>query len=66
MNIEQMAAEMNVSESTFMSFVNCLRVWTDKGFSIEEAIIKHQDIVSRMKANPAGVVAFVKEGLGKQ
>lgn len=64
MNTKQMAAEMKVNESDLRSFVGCLRVWTDKGYTIDEAIRKHQDIMSRWAANPPVVVEMVKESLG--
>lgn len=65
MNIQQLAAEMGVQESTLQSFVNCLRVWTDKGYSLEDAIKKHMDIMNRMKANSQATVAMFKEDCAK-
>lgn len=41
MNTQQLAALMGVSESDAQGFVDCLRVWTDKGFSVEQAIEKN-------------------------
>jgi hypothetical protein len=52
----EIAAEMGVSLSDLDSFVNCLRVWTDKGLSLEEAVERHLEQMQRM-ANNAWVLA---------
>lgn len=49
--IESLAAEMGVSAADLTSFVNCLRIWTDKGLSIEEAIERHQQQMNRFANN---------------
>ena len=39
--IKALAAEMGVSEGDVLSFAACLRVWMDKGYTLEEAIHRH-------------------------
>jgi hypothetical protein len=63
MNIQELAVIMNMPESSVRSFVNCLRVWTDKGLSIHEAIIKHQQVIDRMRANPQASFDMVMESI---
>ena len=41
MEIKELAALMNVSDADCSSFVNCLRVWIGKGYSLEQAIERH-------------------------
>ena len=36
--IANLAAEMGVSVADLTSFIGCLSVWTNKGYSVEEAI----------------------------
>lgn len=55
MNTQQLAAEMNMPLSDVTDFVNCLKVWTDKGFSIEEAITKHTAQMTRLVNNSVKV-----------
>ena len=43
MNIKELAELMGQPEKDVMAFVNCLKVWTNKGLSIEEAINKHME-----------------------
>jgi anti-CRISPR protein AcrIC5 len=65
MNIQQMAAEMNVHEADLKSFIGCLRVWTDKGFTVEEALKKHQEIVSIWATDPQALIEIVKPDVVK-
>lgn len=48
MNIQELAKEMNVSESDASAFVECLKVWINKGYSLEQAIAKHMQQMQRM------------------
>lgn len=48
MTIQELAIEMNQSEADVISFVNCLKVWTSKGYSIEESISKHMGQMERL------------------
>lgn len=50
MDTKQIAELLNVSESDAESFVNCLRVWTDKGYTIEQAIGRHVAQINRFAA----------------
>lgn len=45
MNIQQLAAEMKQPVADVQRFVNCLRVWTDKGCTLEEAIAKNEQMM---------------------
>lgn len=45
--VQQLAKEMGVTESELQGFVSCLRVWTDKGLSLEEAINKNMAQMTR-------------------
>lgn len=47
MTITELAALMNVSEKDCAAFINCLRVWTAKGYSIEQAIDRHMAQMNR-------------------
>lgn len=51
MNIQQLAAEMSMPLADVTAFVNCLKVWTDKGLSIEDAITKHMSQMARLASN---------------
>jgi hypothetical protein len=51
MNVQQLAVIMNMPESDVQAFVNCLRVWTDKGHGIEAAIAKHSEQMMRLACN---------------
>jgi hypothetical protein len=63
MNIQELATIMNMPESSVRSFVRCLQVWTEKGFTIEQAIMKHQGIINRLVANPEAAVAMARAEL---
>ena len=49
--MEELAKTMGVSVSDAQGFVDCLRVWIDKGFSLDEAIERHQAQMVRMVNN---------------
>jgi hypothetical protein len=46
--IAELAADMNVSENDMASFVNCLKVWTDKGMTLEQAIERNMQQMQRL------------------
>ena len=41
MNVNQLAALMGVTESDAQGFVDCLRVWTEKGCTVDQAIARN-------------------------
>lgn len=51
MNIQELAALMGQKESDVAAFVEGLRVWIAKGYTIEEAINKHLAQMVRMVDN---------------
>lgn len=48
MNSAELAQAMGVSEKDATAFVECLRVWVAKGYSVEQAIEKHMQQMRRM------------------
>ena len=48
MNIKQLAFLMHMPEADLEVFVGCLRVWINKGLSLEEAITKHQRVMENL------------------
>lgn len=56
MTTQEMASEMGVSVADVESFINCLRVWTNKGYSVEMAIHKHMEQMNRMVSAVKGGV----------
>lgn len=40
--ITELAKLMNVSENSLVEFLKCLNVWTEKGYTVEQAIIKNE------------------------
>jgi hypothetical protein len=48
MNIQELAQLMGQKESDVKSFVECLKVWIEKGFTIEQAIEKHMSQMTRL------------------
>lgn len=48
MNISQLAGVMGKPESDVQRFVDCLRIWTDKGYTLEEAIAKNEEQMMRI------------------
>ncbi len=55
MTIQQLAVMMGQKESDVLAFVNCLRVWTDKGYSLEAAIEKHKAQMARFVDNATSI-----------
>ena len=51
MTIEQLAAEMNVTEGDVRGFVACLSMWMSKGYSFEQAIERHMAQMARLANN---------------
>lgn len=47
MTTNELAKLMGQKESDVQSFVDCLRVWIDKGYTIEAAIEKHMAQMGR-------------------
>lgn len=45
--IEHLAQTMNQPVKDVAAFIACLKVWTDKGYSVEQAIEKHMAQMSR-------------------
>lgn len=39
--IESLAKEMNVTENDLIGFLSAIKIWMDKGYSMEEAIHKN-------------------------
>jgi hypothetical protein len=48
MNIAELAALMGQKESDVVAFIDCLRVWMNKGYSLEESIARHMAQMARM------------------
>lgn len=53
MTIAALAAHMNVSQSDVRAFVSCLKIYTDKGQTIEQAIASHMNQMERLANNAA-------------
>ena len=51
MNIKKLAEIMKQTESDTQAFINCLKVWIDKGYTIDQAIIKHMEQMVRLVDN---------------
>ena len=51
--IESLAKEMNVTENDLIGFLSVIKIWMDKGYSMEDAIQK----------NLAQMVRFVNNGV---
>ena len=49
--MKELAEMMGVSVSDVQGFVDCLRVWIDKGLTLDEAIERHQAQMVRMVNN---------------
>lgn len=49
--LKTLSAEMNVTEADLAGFVECLRVWMSKGYSMEEAISKHMAQMTKLAEN---------------
>jgi hypothetical protein len=51
MTISELAKMMNQSESDVSAFVECLRVWMNKGMTIEQAVERHMTQMTRFANN---------------
>src|SRR5687768_9423331 len=47
-SVENLAKEMGVSVNDLSGFVACLRVWMDKGYTMDEAIARHMQQMTRL------------------
>lgn len=54
--ISEMAAEMGVTRSDLLGWLDCIRLWMAKGYSFEVAINKHMEQMRRL-ANSAVEIA---------
>lgn len=61
MQIKELAELMNVSESDTRAFVDCLRVWTAKGYTLEQAIERHMQQMRRMVAQAVQIADQPRE-----
>ena len=48
----KMSDIMGVGESDVVSFIQCLQIWTDRGYSLDEAIGKHMEQMGRFINRP--------------
>ena len=48
MSLQDLAQMMGQSESDVAAFVECLKIWIDKGFTLEESIEKHMSQMNRL------------------
>lgn len=48
MQIKELAELMGVTERDASDFVEGLRIWTAKGYSLQEAIARHMDLMGRV------------------
>ena len=49
--IESLAKEMNVTENDLIGFLSAIKIWMDKGYSMEEAIQKNLAQMARLVNN---------------
>jgi hypothetical protein len=49
--IESLAKEMNVTENDLIGFLSAIKIWMDKGYSMEEAIQKNLAQMVRLVNN---------------
>ena len=49
--IESLAKEMNVTENDLSGFLSAIKIWMDKGYSMEEAIQKNLAQMVRLVNN---------------
>lgn len=52
--IAQLAVTMNTTEAQLSSYVACLKVWTDKGYTVEEAIGQHELTMAKLLQEAMG------------
>lgn len=55
MQIEQLAKEMGVTVGDMIGFIECLRVWVEKGMTFEEAIAAHMKQMTRLAESAANL-----------
>ena len=48
MNIKQLAVMMGATEADTAGFVACLRIWTDQGYTVEQAIARNLEVQRRV------------------
>lgn len=64
MNIKELAVLMDVPEADAQTFVDCLRIWTDKGYTLDEAIAKHIAQMNRIVNHAVDLAgALAKNGV---
>lgn len=51
--VSQLAADCGVSETDAAAFVECLRVWLDKGMTFEQAVERHMRQMLRLAEHSA-------------
>jgi len=56
----KMSDIMGVGESDVVSFIQCLQIWTDRGYSLDEAIGKHMEQMGRF-INKAANMPYARE-----
>ena len=49
--IAELAKEMNVTENDLIGFASVLKLWMDKGYTMEEAIAKNRQQMVRLVNN---------------
>lgn len=45
--VEELAVLCGIRKSEMVSFINCLSVWTSKGYNLEQALAKHMEQIKR-------------------
>ena len=58
--IKALAAEMGVAEGDVLAFVACLRVWMDKGYTLDEALARHAEAMRVIVNNAVQIAATAK------
>jgi plasmid maintenance system antidote protein VapI len=59
MTLTELATELGVSESDAVAFVSGLRIWTDRGYTVEQAIGRHMAQMTRLVNNAAALASDV-------
>lgn len=49
--ITTLAKEMNVTENDLIGFLSAIKVWMDKGYTMEDAIAKNLEQMTRLVNN---------------
>ncbi|MBP9869873.1 MAG: hypothetical protein KBC53_00040 [Nitrosomonas sp.] len=55
MNTKKLAALMNQKESDVAAFLECVKVWIDKGYSFEDAIKMHMQQMTKIVNQSANI-----------